>query len=77
MKPNAQLIGGQSGNDIPLVEEEAAAFLRRNRSTLRHWRSARWGPKFYRVGGGILYLREDLVEFLKRNCVETTDHGGR
>lgn len=50
-----------------LNTEEAAAYLRLAPATLVTWRSRRQGPQFSKLGGRIVYSREDLDEFFNAN----------
>lgn len=48
-----------------LSSKEAAAYLRVSESRLRHDRcEGHWGLRFYRLGGRVLYRREDLDRFV-------------
>ena len=47
-------------------EREAAAILTVAPRTLQHWRWARRGPTFVKIGGAVRYNRNDLREFLER-----------
>jgi hypothetical protein len=51
---------------IAYTTEEAAAILRRGRSTLEKWRQQRLGPPFIRNpdGTGVLYTHAGLVQWL-------------
>lgn len=52
---------------------EAAEYLGIKPNTLDIWRSKNRGPKFYRVGKNIIYLREDLDAYLSSRSVQTLD----
>lgn len=41
--------------------------------TLANWRSAKKGPKFYKVNRKVLYKMEDLENFFTANPVLTVD----
>jgi len=53
--------------------EEAAALFSISRGTLANWRTAKKGPRFYRVSRKILYKIEDLEEFFTSTPVLTID----
>ena len=50
---------------------EAAKYLKTARQTLAKWRWMKIGPSYYRIGGRILYLKEDLDAFLARGRVDS------
>ncbi|UIF85152.1 helix-turn-helix domain-containing protein [Cupriavidus sp. UYPR2.512] len=41
--------------------------------TLANWRSAGTGPRFLRLGGAILYPRDELERWEKRRTVSATN----
>jgi hypothetical protein len=50
--------------------------------TLANWRSAKRGPKYYKINRKVLYKLEDLEDFFTSTPVLTIDsiengHGGR
>jgi len=45
--------------------KEAAEFIKHSPSTLETWRSEGGGPKWYKPSGKVVYLRQDLVEWVK------------
>lgn len=46
-----------------LTTEEAAAYLRTPIPTLRWWRHIGRGPKSYRIGRRVFYLRQDVDDW--------------
>ncbi len=56
----------QGGLTDALTTKQAAKVLRLSPGTLEVWRSQGKGPKFYKAGGRVLYLAEDLREWLER-----------
>lgn len=44
-----------------------------SKGTLANWRSAKRGPKYYKVGRKALYDVNDLEDFFLHNPVETID----
>ena len=48
-----------------LDTKEAAAFIKHSQSTLEGWRSEGTGPKWYKPAGKVVYLRAELVEWMK------------
>ena len=53
-----------------LTEDEAAAHVHLNPRTLSNWRSAGRGPRFFKAGGRVRYLREDLDRWLDAHARE-------
>ena len=45
-------------------ERQAALYLCLKPTTLRQWRSRKYGPPYHRLGGAIRYQRSDLKKFL-------------
>jgi len=52
-----------------LSTQEAAAYSSIARATLKKWRATGDGPPYVRVGTKIVYLKEDLDEFLTSHRV--------
>lgn len=51
-----------------LDEREAAALLHAEVGTLRNWRAANKGPRYYKVGKRLVrYHRSDLAAFIDRS----------
>jgi hypothetical protein len=50
-----------------LLEEEASELLRTPANTLRYWRTAGVGPRYFRPAHSrrVLYRREDLLEWIR------------
>jgi excisionase family DNA binding protein len=60
-----------------LTVEEAATILRLSPATLNKWRSLHnSGPKFTRVGRRVLYPRQALEDFVRRNVFDSTSAYG-
>jgi hypothetical protein len=60
-----------------LTTVEAAEFIRANPKALERWRQLGIGPAFLRLNPRcIRYELTDLVTWLNRQRVETTDAGG-
>ncbi len=53
--------------------EEAEVLYSTPKGTLANWRSAKKGPKFYKVNRKILYKLEDLEDFFTATPVSTVD----
>ena len=52
---------------------EAALIFSVSPGTLGNWRSAKRGPKFFKVGHKVLYQLDDLENFFTSTPVLTTD----
>lgn len=65
-------------SDVELLTvEEAASLLRLSPATLNKWRSLHnSGPKFTRVGRRVLYSRQALEDFIRRNVFDSTSAYG-
>jgi hypothetical protein len=50
--------------------DKAADYIGSARQTLAKWRCLKIGPAYYRIGGRILYLREDLDAFIAGSRVD-------
>ena len=48
-----------------LNTKETSDYIGYSESTLENWRNLKRGPKFYKPLGRVLYLKEDLDEWLK------------
>jgi hypothetical protein len=55
------------GDMLParLTEHELARHWRLSRRTLQRWREARIGPPWLKIGGRVLYQRQDVLAFEK------------
>lgn len=51
----------------------AAAYLGLRPATLNNWRQIGKGPRFLRIGGRVLYRKNDLDSYLETRTFETTD----
>lgn len=49
--------------------EECAAILKVSPKTLETWRSRGKGPKYYKVGGRVLYKKSDIEAFIEGSLV--------
>lgn len=47
-----------------MTTEEVAAMLRTPPETVRYWRHVKKGPKSFKVGRRVLYVREDVEAFI-------------
>jgi excisionase family DNA binding protein len=54
------------------TDEEAAAYLRVKKQTLRKWRVAGDGPLFVRIGGAVRYRLSDLIAFVEARVRSST-----
>jgi hypothetical protein len=57
------------GRDMWLPDK-AADYLGTARQTLAKWRCLKVGPSYYRIGGRILYLKQDLDSFIAGSRVD-------
>lgn len=48
----------------PLTVDEAARMVRTSADTMRYWRYAGKGPRSFKLGRRILYLRQDVDEWI-------------
>jgi len=55
-----------------LTTEQAARALGRKKHTMENWRSLGEGPAFHKVGGRVLYNRQDVLNFLNDRKFEHT-----
>jgi Helix-turn-helix domain len=58
--------------DPLLKDDEAAAYLRIKKQTLRAWRVSRDGPAFVRVVGAVRYRLSDLIAFVEAGVRTST-----
>jgi helix-turn-helix protein len=49
---------------------ESAKYLRRAVQTLAKWRCEGVGPTYYKIGGRVLYLKDDLDSFIAGGRVD-------
>jgi hypothetical protein len=49
---------------------EAAAALQVNHTQLENWRSRNFGPPYFKVGGAVLYDRDELLRWFKARRIE-------
>lgn len=49
-----------------LTERELAAHWRVTPRTLQRWRAEGFGPAWLRIGGRILYLRDEVLDYERR-----------
>ena len=54
-------------------EGEAADYLRLSERTLQGWRTKGKGPVFAKQGRRVVYLREDLLQWVRSGRVLPTD----
>jgi excisionase family DNA binding protein len=59
---------------ITLTVDEAVERFGIPKGTLNNLRSARKGPRYYKVGKRILYRVDDFQKWIFSNPVLTTDH---
>lgn len=53
------------GERLSLAPEDAAIFIGIKSATLKKWRSVGEGPAYIKAGSRIVYLVEDLEDFLR------------
>ena len=53
-----------------MTETEVARVLGVEKPTMSNWRRARTGPPYFKFGGHIRYLEEDVVAFIEASRVE-------
>jgi hypothetical protein len=76
MEPDVNARLPQRGDEF-LITQQAAKILQRSTKTLEFWRLLGKGPRFYRQGRVIRYLRSDVLAWGVRDCVETRDTTAR
>jgi len=54
-----------------LTPENVGKLLHVKTKTLRNWRYQRVGPKYVKVGRGVVYLFSDVSEYLQARTVST------
>ncbi|MEG1926525.1 MAG: helix-turn-helix domain-containing protein [Ruthenibacterium sp.] len=60
-----------------MTVEEVSRLTRRSYGTLANWRSMKKGPAFIRNAGRVLYLRDDVEEFINKSEVVITERSIR
>ena len=58
-----------------LSETEVSELLRISEKTLRRWRWAGQGPKFFKFGRSVRYNSRDLDAFIERSARTSTSQG--
>ena len=52
-------------NEDPLwTTDDVAQYLRRPVGTIRQWRSRKYGPRGFRLGGMVMYRRSEVMRWL-------------
>jgi excisionase family DNA binding protein len=66
---------GPPAGDEVMTTEEVAAFLRVSKKTVEKWRHEGVGPRRYKVGRHLRYLRSEVLAWVKTHEVtpETLD----
>jgi len=62
------------GNAEPdfISEEEASKVLGRPVATIRYWRHTGSGPRYYKIGRRVAYVRADLIDYMLSCAVDPT-----
>lgn len=62
------MIGGDDAIPLPprMTEKEVAAHWRVTPRTLQRWREEGFGPSWLRIGGRILYTRDEVLGYERR-----------
>jgi excisionase family DNA binding protein len=58
-------------NDQLLTIDEAAELLRTPVATLRWWRHCGTGPRSFKIGRGVRYLRSEVTGWLREQAAST------
>lgn len=58
------------GTKAALPTAEAALYIGFARGTLKNWRVAGVGPPYVRIGSKIVYMVEDLDDFLRAHRID-------
>ena len=59
-----------------LTSQEVADLLRVSDKTIQRWRADGSGPPYYRLGGAIRYIRDEVLEWIQTGRVRTTTDNG-
>lgn len=51
-----------------LTPDQVASLLSVSVGTLANWRSAEFGPRFAKIGGGIRYSESDVLAWINENA---------
>lgn len=54
-----------------MTTDEVAALVRSTPQTVKWWRHAKQGPKWFRVGRRVLYVEADVLEWLEAQRTAT------
>jgi excisionase family DNA binding protein len=54
-----------------LTVREAAKYLKMSFDTMNRWRVQRRGPDYVKMGKKVVYAKEALDQFIKKNTVKT------
>ena len=60
----------------PATTEEVAAFLRLEKHTLENWRSAGKGPRWRKIGRGVVYEWPDVYEWYDAQAAGSSPQAG-
>ena len=60
-----------------MSQRETANFMGRSVRTLAIWRRKGYGPVFLKVGGAVMYSREDIAEFYRSIRIDPKEKGRR
>ena len=56
-----------------LTTEEVAHYFNMSANTVRNWRndknSTKAGPAYIKVGGGVRYKMDDIIDYIKKNTI--------
>jgi predicted DNA-binding transcriptional regulator AlpA len=55
-------------------EKTAAEILHKSQATLRTWRVKGTGPRYYKIGGKVLYRANDLEAWIERQARSSTSN---
>lgn len=70
--PQKSTVTANTDRGRPLSTAEAARLIGISSGTLSNWRSARTGPRFYKVGTRkVIYYLDDVSGFIESGAVKT------
>lgn len=75
MAPRARAPRGDEPRQRPATTEEVAHFLRRKPHTLENWRSEGKGPRWRKIGGGVVYDWPDVYEWYDAQAAGSSQAG--
>jgi predicted site-specific integrase-resolvase len=60
-----------------MTQRQTARYMGRSVRTLAIWRRKGYGPVFLKIGGAVMYTREDVAEFYRSTRINPKEMGQR